>query len=49
MGGCFSYKLVPVRIGISNNKKEPHTIVCGHYVGITYFHGPSPGNYRRRK
>ena len=29
--------------------KKPHTFVCGQYVGITYFHGPSPGNYRRRQ
>ena len=39
--------------------KKPHTYVCGQKkkdilsdvlcVGITYFHGPSPGNYRLRK
>ena len=31
-----------------NIKKRPPTFVGGHYVGITYFHGQSPGNYRRR-
>ena len=28
--------------------KKGHPFGCP-YVGITYFHGPSPGNYRRRK
>ena len=29
-------------------KEKGHPIGCP-CVGITYFHGPSPGNYRRRK
>ena len=31
-------------------QKEDRTLSCAVFcVGITYFHGPSPGNYRRRK
>ena len=30
-------------------QKEKLLLSQEPYVGITYFHGPSPGNYRRRK
>ena len=31
---------------IKRNRTLSCAVIC---VGITYFHGPSPGNYRRRK
>ena len=34
-------------IGLYAKRKAP--AFAGACVGITYFHGPSPGNYRRRK
>ena len=36
--------------GRSLQTKRNRTLSCAVIcVGITYFHGPSPGNYRRRK